>query len=385
MSDNETGSTTNAVPAPGATSAAGVPPLVVSPASAPVAGSSLIAEPPLVVPDIPAATTSEDPTPDATVASEDTAAAAAGAGSIIGTVLPSEPPLVNNEESPRSSEPAIAEAAEVSPGERESLARSKRTGVVLVIVILLLVAALAGLVYFGYTIFTESVTSDPGGIKPGTTIAPDEVEDPGAPGEIKIEETSIPNLTGLFGLTIEEVKARLGDSFQLVKTDSATEETNPAVTQLATFSYTPSVSGAEAGAVSNTSLPTESIYASLDASGKVIDIYYVCDMQLLGYPEKSFDELLAGSETVAGVLASAGVEPRDFSYTPPNPEESISYDNPNSPNRKVVKQTQIFSGRTSSDALPTVWTLTITYDFGTGVASADEFRQATRMINLKLA
>jgi hypothetical protein len=309
-------------------------------------------------------------------------AAPVAADSVIGTVLPSEPPLVSSEKSPLPSEPPLADAAF---GERDNLARSKRTGALLVIVILLLVAALGGLVYFGYTIFTESTTGETGGIKPGTTIAPEEAEDPGAPGEIKIEETSIPNLTGLFGLTIEEVRTRLGDSFQLIKTDSATEETNPAIAQLATFSYAPSVSGAEAGTNSNVSLPTESIYASLDASGKVIDIYYVCDMRLLGYPEKSFDELLAGSETVMGILSAAGVQPRDYSYAPPNLEESVVYDNPNSQNRKVVKQTQIFSGRTSSDTLPTVWTLTVTYDFGTGVTSTEDFRQATRMINLKLA
>jgi hypothetical protein len=94
---------------------------------------------------------------------------------------------------------------------------------------------------------------------------------------------------------------------------------------------------------------------------------------------------LVSNELVVGALGSAGVQPRDFSYVPPLPEESIVYDNPNSQNRKVVKQTQIFSGRTTLEAVPTAWTLTVTYDYGAGVASTQDFREATRMINLKLA
>jgi hypothetical protein len=294
----------------------------------------------------------------------------------------SGPPPLTNVPAPAS--PVAGTPPLIHASDRER-AKSKRTRVILVIVILLLVAALGGLVYLGYTLYLESTAESPSGIKPGATVVPDGIVDPSAPGEVTIEETSIPNLTGLFGLTIEEVKAKLGSDFQLIKTDSATEETNPAIKQLATFSYIPSVSGDGATTASSASLPTESIYASLDEGGKVIDIYYLCDMRLLGYPDKSFDELLASSDLVAGVLSSAGVEPMDFSYNPPNPEESVVYDNPNSENRKVVKQSQIFSGRISSETLPTAWTLTVTYDFGTGVASTADFRQATRMINLKLA
>jgi hypothetical protein len=285
-----------------------------------------------------------------------------------------------DENTNKPTDEAVAEALV----ERQRLRRAKRVKAILIIVIILLVGALAGLGYLGYTIFNEGQTIGPSAIKPGTTI-PGEVEDQNAPGEVKFVETSIPDLASLFGLTVEEVKARLGADFQLIKTDAATDETNPAIRQLATFSYTPSLSADSANTTANTSLPSESIYASLDESGRVIDIYYLCDMRLLGYPERSFGDLLAGSEVVTGALASAGVQPRDFSYEPPNPEESTIYDNPNSANAKVVKQTQIFSGRTTSDTIPTVWTLTVTYDFGSGATSTEEFRQATRTINLKLA
>jgi hypothetical protein len=271
------------------------------------------------------------------------------------------------------------------PVNDERLKKARRTRVILIIIILLLVAALGTLAWLGYTIFRDSSTGDQVVIKPTPTAPDGTLTDPSAPGELKIDETSIPELAPLFGLTVDEVKTRLGQDFQLTKTDTATDEANPAVKQLATFSYIPSISGDSTGAVTTASLPSESIYASLDETGRVVDIYYVCDMRLLGYPIRSFDELLASGELVTGALAAAGVQPRDFSYVPPVPEESVVYDNPNSANRKVIKQTQIFSGRTTSDAVPTAWTLTVTYDYGTGVASTADFQQATRTIHLKLA
>jgi hypothetical protein len=271
------------------------------------------------------------------------------------------------------------------PVSDERLKKARRTRVILMVVIVLLVAALGALAYLGYTIFKDGNAGNQLNIKPTSTMPEGTINDSNAPSELKVEETTIPQLASLFGLSIDEVKTRLGNDFQLTKTDAATDETNLAVRQLATFSYTPSVSGGSAGAATTAALPSESIYVSLDENGRVVDIYYVCDMKLLGYPERAFDELLASGDLVIEALAAAGVQPRDFSYIPPAAEESIVYDNPNSANRKVVKQTQIFSGRTTSDAVPTAWTLTVTYDFGTGVTSTGDFRQATRMINLKLA
>jgi hypothetical protein len=265
------------------------------------------------------------------------------------------------------------------------LKKAKRTKIVLIVVIVLLVGALGSLGYLGYTIFMEGMTNGPGSIKPADTITGGEIDDPNAPQEVRVVKTNIPDLVSLFGLSVEEVRTRLGDDFQLTKTDAITDETNPAIRQLATFSYIPSVSSGTDSTAMSASLPSESIYASLDEEGKVVDIYYVCDMLLLGYPERSFDELLASNDMVISALEEAGVEAREFEYIVPDPQESIVYDNPNSANRKVLKQTHIFSGRTSTSTLPTVWTLTVTYDFGAGATSPAEFRQATRTINLKLA
>lgn len=280
---------------------------------------------------------------------------------------------------------AINEMLYETPLDRERVKKAKRLRNILIVVIILLVAALSALVYLGYTIYMESVERGTGRIGDVTTVIDGDVVDASAPPEIKIETTSIPNLSSLFGLTTDEVAARLGSSFLLASLRDESDETNPAIRQLATFSFVPTVSGGTGDMMANLSLPNETIYASLDASGKVVDIYYICDMRLLGYPDRAFVDLLADQDFVTSVLSSANVQPRDFSFVAPDPDESTIYDNPSSANRKVIKQTHIFSGRTLSSSVPTVWTLTVTYDFGTGVASTGEFRQATRSINLKLA
>jgi hypothetical protein len=284
-----------------------------------------------------------------------------------------------------STDTTIAGMMGETPVAPARIKKAKRTRNILIVAIILLVGALGYLGYFGYTIFMEGATNGPGSISQVTTVIDGAADDPSAPEEVRIETTSIPDLASLFGLTADDVATRLAPGFTLSSVKDEADEANPAVRQLATFSFTPTVSGGAAGAASNISLPSETLYASLDENGRVIDIYYVCDLRLLGYPEQSFDDLLANAGLVSGVLTSANVQPRDFDYVAPNPEESILYDNPNSTNRKVVKQSHIFSGRTSSSELPTVWTLTVTYDFGSGAASTNDFRQATRTINLKLA
>jgi hypothetical protein len=168
-----------------------------------------------------------------------------------------------------------------------------------------------------------------------------------------------------------------------LKTDEVSDPTTLAIKKLAHFSY--SAKAINPAETSMVALPSEDIYVSLDENDKVIDIYYICDMRLLGYPEKSFIELLANGEIVTNTLAAAGVEPRDFGFVAPTEDETISYDNASSENRKVVKQTTLFSGRTTTDAVPTAWTLNVTYDYGSGVTTTSDFRQATRTISLRLA
>lgn len=276
------------------------------------------------------------------------------------------------------------EALNINPIDDEMIKKSKRTKIILIVFIVILIAALGGLVFFGYNILSEAMSTNQVTFKPVTDMNDGKVVDTGAPKTVEYKKTTIPDLTALFGLTASEVETRLGSSFKLTKTDVVSDPSNPKVVQLATFAYTPELIAGNESDISKALMPGLSVYTSLDANGKVIDVYFACDMRLLDYPETSFMDLLATDWVVRTSLQSAGVTPRDPAYLQPSFEETIVYDNVNSVNRKVIKQSQIFSGRTTSEKIPTVWTLTVTYDFGSGVSSADDYKNAIRTIHLKL-
>lgn len=263
--------------------------------------------------------------------------------------------------------------------------KSKRTKVILIVVIAVLVVAIGVLGYFAYNLYQSANNKNQTGITSSTNITDSSVIDTEAPQIIEYQKTTIPKLSTLFGKTTDEVSSALGAGFQLVKIDTVKDDGNPDIVKLATYTFAPqTVNGADPEVVAAL-IPTEAIYASLDSNDKVIDIYYICDLSLLDVPESSFDDLLASDWLVVNSLKTAGVTPLDFAYEVPDAEACIVYDNPKSQNRLVTKQTQIFSGRSTSQDLPTVWTMTVTYDFGAGVESADDYSLAVRTINVKLA
>jgi len=267
----------------------------------------------------------------------------------------------------------------------ELIKRSKRTRNLLIVVIVLLVLGLGALVYFGITLYNAARTTDNASLIPPYEIGNGKLDDIGVPQAVEFKKTTIPNLSALFGLNIDQVTSSLGSGFKLVKYENSQDSSNPNIVQMAVFSFTPEL--AEGIDISNTVvlMPTQSVYASFDGNGRVIDIYYVCDLRLLDYPVCTFEELLANDRLLLTALQSAGVTPQGFNYVAPDLQGSISYDNPNSENRRIKKQSHIFSGRIASQSLPTAWTLTVAYDFGSGVMSADDIGKATRSIYIKLA
>jgi len=269
--------------------------------------------------------------------------------------------------------------------EEEVLKRSKKTRNVLIVVIVLLVLCLGVLSYFSYNLYVEVRSAGHEVLVPPTGIDNGKIDDIGVPKTIEFKKTNIPDLAALFGLEISEVEAKLGKGFKLTRSESVQDQSNPNIAQLAVFSFTPELVDDLESSTVITLMPSESIYASLDRNGKVIDIYYTCDLRLLDVPFCSYEKLLSNDWLVSYVLQSAGITPLRFSYEAPALEATIKYDNPNSANRKISKQTYTFGGRTSSQTLPTAWTLTVNYDYGAGVQSPDDYEKAIRVINLKLA
>ena len=269
--------------------------------------------------------------------------------------------------------------------EEEVLKRSKKTRSVLIVAIILLIIGLGVLCYFSYNLYIDARSAGREVLQPPADLNVGKIDDIGVPKTIEFKKTTVPDLAALFGLGINEVEAKLGKGFKLTKSESVQDPGNPNITHLAVFTFTPElVDELDSGTII-TYMPNESVYASLDQNGKVIDIYYTCDLRLLDVPLCSYEKLLSNDWLVLSTLQSAGITPLRYTYTAPVLEETIKYDNVNSENRKITKQTYIFSGRTTSQTLPTAWTLTVNYDYGSGVQSPDHYEKAIRVINLKLA
>jgi len=184
----------------------------------------------------------------------------------------------------------------------ELIKRSKRTRNLLIVVIVLLVLGLGALVYFGITLYNAARTTDNASLIPPYEIGNGKLDDIGVPQAVEFKKTTIPNLSALFGLNIDQVTSSLGSGFKLVKYENSQDSSNPNIVQMAVFSFTPEL--AEGIDISNTVvlMPTQSVYASFDGNGRVIDIYYVCDLRLLDYPVCTFEELLANDRLLLTAL-----------------------------------------------------------------------------------
>jgi hypothetical protein len=131
----------------------------------------------------------------------------------------------------------------------------------------------------------------------------------------------------------------------------------------------------------------ESLYLSLNADGKVIEVYYVASLDLLGYDDSDFATLVAKADSVTDVLRKAGVTPSpDWHFEAPQPEKYTQYVDPEAAEKKVKKLTATFYAATdSTDALPQNWNLTFTYDYGaSGAVLAADLEPTQRMLYLKL-
>ena len=269
--------------------------------------------------------------------------------------------------------------------DKELLKRSKRTRNLLITIIVFLIFGLGGLGYLGLIFYNEAKAASNATIKYPTDINNEPIKDIGVQKPIEFKKTSIPDLVSLFGYDIYQAEERLAPGFKLVRVENIQDNSNPAIVKYAVLTFTPELTEESEGSTGVILMPTESIYASLNADGLIIDIYYICDLRLLDYPVSSFEDLLANDWMLLTTLETAGIVPHAISYTPPNLEDTIIYDNVNSVNRKIIKQTHIFSGRIYSDTIPTAWTLTVNYDYGAGVETPGDFGKAIRTITIKLA
>ena len=163
--------------------------------------------------------------------------------------------------------------------------------------------------------------------------------------------TSIPMLCQLFGSTSDEVGIFLGENYQT----SSTENVNDGnVTRRVTFVYSPQ------GSTTNlVNAPT--IKVSLDKDGKVVQVYYMSSMEILGYPESDFKTLVSTSDALKSALRSAEIDYDDFTYTAPKESDYTTYID--TKNQIVSKESSLFVGTIKGKRAPTKWMLAFTYSY----------------------
>jgi len=263
----------------------------------------------------------------------------------------------------------------------QKVRRSRRTRVVLILVIIVLLAALGGLGYLGHTLLFDSHTEEPVLTDPSKIISTP-IEDEKNTDKAVVSATTIPDLSGLFGLDVTEAQAFLGYDYILTKVERAKDEDNSKVEQLAVFVYQPhSSTGAPVG-----SFTMPSIYLSLDKNGKVIQVLYRSSFEALGYQSASFGSFIQTQDMLFNVLRAAGVTPASsFEFPSVTSEEYTVYVDPEADILRIWKEEYTFAGPSDSGSAPTTWQVKLSYDYGiAGVTLASNNRPDQRLITISL-
>ncbi len=287
----------------------------------------------------------------------------------------------------------MANVDEIEPNTETSNreAKARRTKLTLIVIIVLLIMAVIALGYVAFSFLAFDGDGQVVVVQPVEDIESSQLKNTEVPESARIQTTTIPDLVSCFGLTINEASNRLGIDYQLTKTEEVKDDEDTAVKQLATFTYAPlaTTNGKSAGTdqLLGTKIKAQilNIYASLDEEERIIEIYYVGSMDLLGYPTSDFATLVGTLETFTGILREAGVEVDDFSYSAPAISDYTTYVDPGAEKKVIQKESHVVTGASTSEVAPKSWSITITYDYGTG-AALDNVPQSdiSRTIHLQL-
>ena len=270
------------------------------------------------------------------------------------------------------------------------LARAKRTKRILITFIIILALVLFGGVGGGVYYYLEYI-HDPTTLTQ-EVLAIDAIEDTIEDRGVT-EPIDMPNLAQMFGRTPEEVVALLGPDYAITKTDTESSSTaasteatdgeaDSVTTQVVTISYMPEEQDASAGL-----RQVQKIYLSLNASGTVIEVYFISSMDLLGYPISSFSRLIATQDSFTASLISAGVVPAsDVVYVVPSIEDFTEYVDHEASVKKITKETATWEGAVASEVAPRYFEIKYTYDYGaSGVEDTPDRHPAQRMLHIKLS
>jgi hypothetical protein len=246
----------------------------------------------------------------------------------------------------------------VSQPTSKQIARSRRLKRKLIIAIVLLVIVIGtlavGAVYLYKTrvadVTTQNQIASTASSLADTTITDGES---GSSSAIPEKITTIPTLSSLLGLTVDQAVANLGTSVAMTSSAAATDESNAAIVSLA--KVTIATTGDDV-----TSGPT--LYLYCNDQGSIIEVYYSVDLSQLGIKFEDYAAAVDDTVTLVSYLKDAGLEADATVLRVPDDSSITMKYTKSSDQKKLVGEEYTYSGDISGAAL-NHWELTLSYDY----------------------
>ena len=257
--------------------------------------------------------------------------------------------------------------------------KSRRTRTKLIALIVVIVLAIAGVV--GAVAFT-SMQADRAATDQAQTagaLSTDiEVGNTGADGSAVVADdgAEVPNLSALFGLTVDEATSALGNGAEVTAT-SETGEEGALVAHVATIELS------DYGEDTATGTPT--VYLGVDADGIVVEAAFSAGLSQLGYAPMSFADAVKAGNVVAGSLSEAGLSVDASTIV--LPDDPAAYTTYADDGATVREERYSFTGTASVADVGgpgLAWTVTLEYDYPASAGGADT-SNVVRRITVSLA
>lgn len=174
------------------------------------------------------------------------------------------------------------------------------------------------------------------------------------------KKTTVPVLTGLLGLTLDESIEALQHGAQVSTTNEVNEEGNPIKSQVRVV-LTAEPADAKSGA------PT--VYLGLNEEGKVIQAGYSAATSSLGYGSLSFADAVRNERIVEKTLNEAGIGVLEGAAQ--LPEDKMAYSTYASDGTTLTREYCSFAGQAGENGASHAWSAALSYDYSMANATGN--------------
>lgn len=256
-----------------------------------------------------------------------------------------------------------AEGKHAKPPQPAYIRKSRRMRKILIAIIILLIALLIAGGVVGYQLLQTANNAASQQTLIQTDV--DSINEEDAAKDVStttVRKTTIPDLTQLLGVTLEEAIEILQHGAQITSSVEVNEEGNP-IKQEVRVALTSEPSDTRSG--------TPTIYLSLDETGAIIQSGYSVATSSLGYGSLSFADAIQNEHIIENTLAEAGLVVADGEVV--LPADKTLYSTYASDGATLVKENYSFKGYGTIEGTDAVipWNAILSYDYSTANATGN--------------